>query len=30
MCIGLGVDFMSPYQMLRREQARFVLGPTPT
>ncbi|AZG06371.1 DUF4411 family protein [Pigmentiphaga sp. H8] len=30
VCIGLGVDFMSPYQMLRREQARFVLGPTPT
>ena len=29
VCIGLGVEFMSPYQMLRREQARFVLGPTP-
>ncbi len=26
VCIGLGVNFMSPYQMLRREQARFVLG----
>ncbi len=25
-CIGLGVRFMSPYQMLRRERARFVLG----
>jgi len=29
VCIGLGVDFVSPYQMLRREQARFILGPTP-
>jgi hypothetical protein len=29
VCIGLGVEFMSPYQMLRKEQARFVLGPTP-
>lgn len=28
-CIGLGVRFMTPYQMLRTEQARFVLGPTP-
>ena len=26
VCVGLGVEFMSPYQMLRREQARFVLG----
>ena len=26
VCVGLGVDFMTPYQMLRREQARFVLG----
>ncbi len=25
-CIGLGVRFMTPYQMLRIEQARFVLG----
>jgi hypothetical protein len=25
-CVGLGVRFMSPYQMLRIEQARFVLG----
>ncbi len=25
-CIGLGVRFMTPYQMLRTEQARFVLG----
>lgn len=28
VCVGLGVDFMSPYQMLRREQARFILGPS--
>jgi len=26
VCIGLGVRFLSPYQMLRIEQARFVLG----
>lgn len=26
VCVGLGVEFMSPYQMLRREQAQFVLG----
>ena len=25
-CIGLGIKFMSPYEMLRREKARFVLG----
>ena len=25
-CIGLGVTFMTPYEMLRRERARFVLG----
>lgn len=24
-CIGLGIKFMTPYQMLRRERARFVL-----
>jgi len=24
-CVGLGIKFMSPYQMLRRERARFVL-----
>lgn len=24
--IGLGIKFMSPYEMLRHEQARFVLG----
>jgi hypothetical protein len=26
-CIGLGVKCMSPFEMLRRERARFVLGP---
>lgn len=25
-CIGLGIKFMSPFDMLRRERARFVLG----
>ena len=25
-CVGLGVRFMTPYQMLRTERARFVLG----
>ena len=25
-CVGLGVCFMTPWQMLRTEQARFVLG----
>ena len=25
-CIGLGVPCMTPYEMLRRERARFVLG----
>lgn len=28
-CVGLGVRFVSPYQMLRQERARFVLGPSP-
>lgn len=26
VCIGLGLRFMTPYEMLRRERARFVLG----
>ncbi|ABM59269.1 DUF4411 family protein [Verminephrobacter eiseniae] len=26
VCTGLGLHFMTPYEMLRREQARFVLG----
>jgi hypothetical protein len=25
-CIGLGIKCMNPYEMLRRERARFVLG----
>lgn len=27
-CVGLGIRFMTPYQMLRTERARFVLGPS--
>jgi hypothetical protein len=27
-CIGLNLRFMTPYEMLRRERARFVLGGT--
>jgi hypothetical protein len=26
VCIALGVDYVSPYAMLRKERARFVLG----
>lgn len=26
VCIGLGIPCISPYEMLRRERARFVLG----
>ena len=26
-CIGLGVKCVTPYEMLRRERARFILGP---
>jgi hypothetical protein len=26
-CIGLGIRFMTPYEMLRIERARFILGP---
>ncbi len=29
-CIGLDLHFMTPYEMLRREHARFVLGGAPT
>lgn len=25
-CIGIGIKFMTPYEMLRRERARFILG----
>lgn len=28
-CVGLDVRFMTPYQMLRHERARFILGPSP-
>ena len=27
-CIGLGIRYMNPYEMLRREHARFILGPS--
>jgi len=26
-CIGMGIKCMTPFEMLRRERARFVLGP---
>ena len=26
-CLGFGIQCVSPYEMLRRERARFVLGP---
>ena len=29
VCIGLGIKCMTPYEMLRRERARFVLGAAP-
>jgi predicted nucleic acid-binding protein len=29
VCIGLGIECINPYAMLRRERARFVLGPAP-
>src|SRR5215216_3856197 len=28
-CIGVGIKPMTPYEMLRHERARFVLGPKP-
>ncbi len=28
-CIGLGVKCVTPYEMLRTERARFILGPRP-
>lgn len=28
-CIGLGIKCMTPFEMLRHERARFVLGPRP-
>jgi hypothetical protein len=27
VCIGLGIKCMTPYEMLRHERARFILGP---
>ncbi len=27
VCIGLGIKFMTPYEMLRHERARFILDP---
>jgi len=29
VCVGLGLRFMTPYEMLRIERARFVLGVAP-
>jgi Domain of unknown function (DUF4411) len=29
VCIGVKVKCMTPYEMLRKERARFVLGPSP-
>lgn len=28
-CIGLGIKCMTPFEMLRHERARFILGPHP-
>ncbi|HYK88581.1 MAG TPA: DUF4411 family protein [Acidobacteriota bacterium] len=28
-CIGLGIKCMTPFEMLRHERARFILGPRP-
>jgi len=28
-CIGLGIKWLTPFEMLRNERARFVLGPSP-
>ena len=28
-CIGLDIKCMTPYEMLRKERARFILGPQP-
>lgn len=28
-CIGLGVKCVTPFEMLRHERARFILGPQP-
>lgn len=29
VCIGLGIKCVTPYEMLRKEMARFILGPNP-
>jgi len=29
VCIGLGIKCMTPFEMLRHERARFILGPHP-
>ena len=29
VCIGLGIRCLTPFEMLRNERARFVLGPSP-
>ena len=29
-CIGVGIKPMTPFEMLRKERARFVLGPKPS
>ncbi len=29
VCIGLGIKCMTPFEMLRHERARFILGPKP-
>lgn len=29
VCVGLGIHCVTPYEMLRRERARFVLGAAP-
>jgi hypothetical protein len=29
VCIGLSIKFMTPYEMLRHERARFILGAQP-
>lgn len=29
VCIGLGIKCVTPYEMLRKEKAKFVLGPPP-
>jgi len=29
VCIGLNIKCMTPFEMLRHERARFILGPLP-